>query len=121
MVAAEDDREDAPVGDLGHSLADRRVRQLHHPVRADRVAVVDDLQLLEELDAKIEMECPRPVSERPKRPRAKSCAGTVGCRVVPGRSDDCYVRLPPVQLLGLGEQRPLSKGCGPCERGTCEL
>ena len=50
MVATEDDREDVPVGDLGDALADRRVRQLDHPVGTDRIAVVDDLQGVEQLD-----------------------------------------------------------------------
>ena len=65
MVATEDDREDVPVGDLGDALADRRVRQLDHPVGTDRIAVVDDLQGVEQLDPEIEVERTRAVSECP--------------------------------------------------------
>ena len=65
VVAAEDDREDAPICDLGHALADRPVRELDHAVGADGVAVVDDLQRVEQLDPEIEVERPRVVGERP--------------------------------------------------------
>ena len=61
VVTADDDREDAAAGDLTHTRSDVSVRALGQPVRAVRVAEVDHLEVLEDLDVEIEMVCRRVV------------------------------------------------------------
>jgi hypothetical protein len=65
VVAPEHDREDAAPRDLHDALTDRGVRGLDEPVRTDRVAEVDDLELLEDLDPEVEVEGAGCAGERP--------------------------------------------------------
>ena len=53
VVTAQDDRHDAPRGDLAHSLLDVRVAGFGVAVRTMGVAVVDDFELVEDLDVEV--------------------------------------------------------------------
>lgn len=53
MVTPENDRHDAPRCDLGDSLLDVGVAGLGVSVRAMGIAVVDDFEMIEDLDAEI--------------------------------------------------------------------
>ena len=55
VVAAENDRHDAARRHLVHPLADVGVAGLGLAVRAVRVAEVDDLEAVEDLDAQVEV------------------------------------------------------------------
>ena len=89
VVAAEDDRHDAAGGDLVHPLADVGVAGLGLAVRAERVAVVDDLEVVEDLDAQVEVVGAGLVGQRADRPRPEAGARAgwwSRCRTAPRRS-----------------------------------
>ncbi len=94
VVAAEDDRHDAARGDLVHACADVGVAGLGLAVRAVGVAVVDDLEVIEDLDPEIEVIGARLVGQGPDRARPEPGAGAVGGGDVERRPDDRDVGLP---------------------------
>ncbi len=115
VVATEDHRHDAARCDLVDAGADVGVARLGLAVRAVGVAVVDHLDPLEDLDAEIEVIGARLVRQRTDRPRAEPGAGAVGGRDVERRADDGDVGLPFVELLGIGQERPLGERGEPAE------
>ena len=88
-------------------LLDVGVRHLGLTVRAERVAEVDDLEPVEDLQPEIHVIGAGLVRGGPDRPRAEACAGTVRGRDVERCSDDGDVGLPRIELLGFGEERPV--------------
>ena len=91
VVTAEDDRHDAPLGDLGDALADVGVADLGLAVRAVGVAEVDDLQPVEDLQAEVQVVRARLVGGRADRPGSEAGAGSVGRRDVERGADDGHV------------------------------
>ncbi len=77
---------------------------------AERVADVDDLQPVEDLEAEVEVERARLVGVGAHTPRAEPCTGAVRGPEVERRAEDGDVRSPGVELLWLGEQGPLGEG-----------
>ena len=102
-------------------FVDGGLRQLPHAVADDRVAVVDDLEVVEDLDLQVEVVGAGVVGAGAHRPRAEAGARTVGGVVVPRGADDRDVGLPLVELRRLGEQRPHPERRGPHIRGSVEL
>src|SRR5579862_1064132 len=121
MIAAQDDGEDAALRNEANSVADRPVGGFNEPVRAAGVAEVDHFELVEDLDAEVEVERAGSVGERSKSTRAKTRSRPIGGRVVPRRADDGDIGTPTVELLRLGEQRSLSEGRHTLERGPVQL
>ena len=115
VVAAEDDRHDATGCDLVDARPDVGVAALGLAVRAVRVAVVDHLEVLEDLDAEVEVVGAGLVGQGADRPRAEAGAGAVGGGDVERRADDRDIGLPRVELLGIGEERPLPERGDPAE------
>ena len=107
VVAAEDDRHDAARRDGVHAFADVGVRHLGLAVRAVRVAEVDDLEPVEDLQPEVQVIGARLVGGGPDRPRTEPGAGPVGGGDVERRADDRDVGLPRLELLGLGQERPV--------------
>ena len=83
------------------------MRDLGLAVRAVRVAEVDDLEPVEDLQPEVQVVGARLVGGGPDRPRAEPGAGPVGGRDVERRADDRDVGLPGVELLELGQERPV--------------
>ena len=104
-----------PRGDLVHTLADVGVADLGLAVWAVGVAEVDDLQPVEDLEPEVEVVGARLVRRGPDRPRPEAGARTVGGRHVERRADDGHVGLPRVELLDVGEERPLAERAQPAE------
>ena len=90
-------------------VADVGVADLGLAVRAVGVAVVDDLEVVEDLDPEVEVVGAGLVGQRPDRPRAEPGAGPVRGGDVERRPDDRDVGLPRVELLGIGEERALAE------------
>src|SRR5207249_41572 len=94
---------------LADDLLDRRVRARRVGGQDGRVAEVDDLQLLEGVDFRLEVR-PGWAGCRADRPRPEAGAGTVGDEVVDGRADDCHIetgqlgRVLRVRRAAVGEQ-----------------
>ena len=118
VVAAEDDRHDAPLRDLGHALADVGVADLGLAVRAVGVTEVDDLQPVEDLQAEVHVVRARLVGGGADGPRPEAGTGAVRRRDVERRADDGDVRLPLVELLDVGQERALAERRDP---GQVEL
>ena len=118
MVAAENDRHDATRRDLVHALADVGVADLGLPMWAVGVAVVDDLEVFEDLDVEIDVVRARLVRSRSDRAWSETCARPVGCRDVERRPDDRDVGLPTVELRSVGEERALTERGQPAEHVT---
>ena len=95
MVAPQDDRDRAGLGDLADLAVDHRVGALR-PGRHDvRVARVHDVEHLERLDAELErVDRSRRVLRLADRPRTKPGARAVAHRVIERRADDRHVRAP---------------------------
>ena len=109
VVAAEDDRHDAAGRDRVDALADVAVRHLGLAVRAVRVAEVDDLEPVEDLQPEVQVIGARLVGGGPDRPRTEPGARPVRGRDVERRADDRDVGLPGVELLELGQERPVTE------------
>ena len=84
-----------------------RVRHLGQPVRAVRVAEVDDLQPVEDLQAEVQVIGAGLVRGGPDRPRTEPGAGPVRRRDVERGTDDGHVGPPRLELLHLGQERPM--------------
>ena len=87
VVAAEDDREHARVDDLADRALDRIVRARRVGRDDGRVAVVDDPQLAERVDLRLEVRAGR-AARSADRARREAGARTVGDEVVRRRADD---------------------------------
>ena len=87
----------------------------------DRVAVVDHLEVVEDLDAEVEVVGAGVVGRRAQGTRPEPGAGAVGDVAVPGGSDDRDVGLPGVELTGLGEQRSATEARRALERLRVQL
>lgn len=107
MIPAQDDREDPTRCHGADPLTNCGVRHFDESVGAVRVAEVDDLEGIEDLDSEIEVEGARAVGEGAKRPRAKARSRTIRRRIVPGGTDDGGIGRPAIELFGLSEQRTL--------------
>ena len=107
VVAAEHDRQQAGVDHLADELLDRRVGARRVGGQDGRVAEVDDLQLLEGVDLRLEV---RPGRARggADRARPEAGAGPVGDEVVRRRADDRDVE--PGQLGGILRVRRAAVG-----------
>ncbi len=110
MVAAEDDRHDPPARDLGNPAADVRVTSCGVAVGAVGVAEIDDVEVVEDLEVKINVVGACFVGERPDGARPEARPGAVGGRDVERRSDDGDVGGPLVELLRVGEEGTLAEG-----------
>ena len=115
VVAAEDDRHDAVRGDVVDTGPDVGVTDLGLTVRAVGVAVVDHLEMIEDLDPQIEVVRARLIRQRPDRPRPEACPRPVGGGDVERCSHDRHIGLPAVELLGVGEERALAERADPAE------
>jgi hypothetical protein len=107
MVAAERQRDDACVDDLADQPRDRRVRMRRVGGQHRRVAVVDDAQLRERVDARFEVRAGRARrgadrARREPRPRA------VGHEIVHRRADDRDVDA--LEVRGLLRDRRTAEG-----------
>ena len=111
MVASHDDRDDAAAGHLADRGPDVGVPDLGLPVWAVGVSEVDDLEPVEDLDAQVEVVRARHVRAGADGPGSEPRSWSVRGRDVERRSDDGHVRSPRVELLGLGQPRPLTE-CG---------
>ncbi len=98
MVAAENNGEHARVDDLADRLLDRRVRAVRVGGDDRRVAVVDDPELAEGVDLRLEVRAGR-TARRADRARCEAGARTVGDEVVGRRPDDRDVEAR--QLVGV--------------------
>ena len=107
VVPAEDDRHDAARRDGVDPLADVGVRHLGLAVRAVRVAEVDDLQPVEDLQPEIQVIGARLVGRGADRPRTEPGARPVGRGDVERRPDDGDVGPPGLELFDLGQERPM--------------
>ncbi len=109
VVAAEDHGDDAPAGHLADLGPDVVVPDLGLPVGAVGVAVVDDLEPVEDLDAQVEVVGPGLVGLAADGPGPEAGAGPVRGADVERRADDGHVGLPGVELLGLGQERSVAE------------
>ena len=107
VVAAEDHRDDAAARHLGDLRFDVGVADLGLAVRAVGVAVVDDLDPVEDLDAEIQVVRARFVGVRADGAGAEPRASAVRGVQVERRADDGDIGLPLVELFGVGEERAL--------------
>ena len=110
VITAEDDRDDATGCDLMYPLADVGVADLGLAVWAIGIAIVHDLEVLEDLDVEIDVVGAGLVDEGPDRPGTEAGARSIGRGDVERRPNDRDVGLPGVELLGVGEERPLTEG-----------
>ena len=76
---------------------------------AERIAEVDDLQPVEDLQPEVQVVRARFVCGGPDRPRAEPGAGPVRRRHVERCADDRDVGLPGLELLDLGQERPVAE------------
>ena len=114
VVAAEDDRDGAGLGDLAHLAVDQRVRALDPGGDDVGVAGIDDIEDLERLDVELErVDRARRVLRLADRARPESRTGAVADRVVERRADDRDVRLPGAELGGIGHPRQLHEADRP--------
>src|SRR5690606_17527101 len=113
VVTADDERDDATAGHLAHALVDRGPGQLPHSVARDGVTVIDDLEVVEDLDAEIEVIGTGVVRVGPEGTWAETGARPEGRVVVPRGANDRDIGLPRVELLGLGQQWAHPEGCWP--------
>ena len=90
-----------------HAFLDVVVRHLGLTVRAVRVAEVDDLEPVEDLEAQIHVVGARLIGGGPDRARAEPRAGPVRGPDVERRADDRDVGSPRLELFDLGEERPV--------------
>ena len=118
VVAPEDHRHDAAGRDLVDPCADVGVAHFGLPMRAVRVAVVDHLHPLEDLEAEVEVIRARFVGQRTDRSRAEAGARAVGGGDVERRPDDGDLGLPFVELLWVSQERPLGERGEPTEHAT---
>jgi len=95
---------DGCVGDLPEAIGD------------ERVTVVDELEMVEDIQLEIEVIAAVDVRRGAQRARTEARARPVGGAVVPGSPDDGSVGAPLVELLGLCQQRSPAEGCHPCQR-----
>ena len=87
VVAAEDDRKRTGPDDLPDRVLDLRVRRDRICRDDRRISEVDDTQLLERVDLRLEVR-PGRAARRPDRPRPEARPGAVGDEVVGGRAHD---------------------------------
>ena len=113
VVAADDDGQDAATRDLGHAIEDGGLRELPHAVADDGIPVVDHLEVVEHLDAEIEVVRAGVVGVRAHRARAEAGARAVRGVVVPRGADDRDVGLPLIQLGGSVSSGRMPKVAGP--------
>jgi hypothetical protein len=103
VVAAQDDRDCAGVGDLPDRLLDRGVGRLRVGRDHGRVSEVDRAQLPQGVDAGLEMRSRR-AARRPDRTRPVARPGAVGDEVVGRGADDRDVHaLELGRILGVRE------------------
>ena len=103
------DRHDSAGHHCVDALANVAVRDLCQPMRTECVAEVDDLEPVEYLQPEVKMIGARLVCSCPDCPRTEPGTGPVGRRDVEWRPDDRDIGLPRVQLLELGQERPMTK------------
>jgi hypothetical protein len=107
VIPAEHDRHDAARGDRVLALLDVLVGHLGHPVRAEGVAEVHDLQPVEDLQAEVHVIGAGFVGRGADGARTEAGAGPVRGRDVERGADDRDVGSPRLELLHLGEERPM--------------
>ena len=109
MIAAENDGHDPARCDGRHPFLYVLVRHLGLPVWTERVAEVDHLEPVEDLQSEIQVIRPGFVRGGPDRPRTEARTRAVGGRDVEGSADDRDVRPPGVELFGFGQERPVAE------------
>ena len=109
VVSPEYDGDDPARRDGTDAVVDRLPRRLPQTPRARGVAVVDDVEVVEDLELQVEVVGARRVRIA-QRARAEAGAGAVRRAAVPRSADDSCVGLPLVELLGLGEERAVAEG-----------
>ena len=82
---------------------------LGQPVRAERVAEVDDLQPVEDLQPEVQVIRAGLVRGGPDRSRAEAGAGSIRRCDVERGADDGDVGLPRLELLDLGQERTVAE------------
>jgi hypothetical protein len=105
VVAAEDERDRARVDDLPHRLLDRAPRRLRSRRDDGRVAEVDDRELGERVDLRLEVRAGR-AARGADRARREPRAGAIGDEVVERGADDRDVdAAKPRRILRVGHAR----------------
>ena len=99
VIASHRERDDLATGDLVYVALDVVEALAHHPVRAVSVAVVDDLDVFEDLQPVAEVIGARLVGVGAQRPRPEASPGSVRGAEIEGRSDHGDIGLPRVELL----------------------
>jgi hypothetical protein len=116
MVAADHEGNDPSRGEVGHPDTDVVERPVDVAARARGVAVVDRLDVLEDVEPGTDMmERSDLVCVGAEGAGSEAGAGSVGGAEVERRSDQRCVRLPPVELTRGGEERTLRERHHPAE------
>lgn len=103
MVAAQHHGDDAAARHLEHPPMDGLAREVPHAGRDERVAVVDDVEVVEDLDLQVKVIRARLIGIGAQRPRAEAGTGPVGRAVVPWCTDDGDIGPPLVEMFRLGQ------------------
>ena len=113
VVAAEDHGHDAARRDRVHALLDVVVRDLGLSVRAVRVAEVDDLEPVEDLQPQIQVIGAGLVGGGTNGARAEASARPVRGPDVERCPNDGHVGSPRIELFGFGEEGPVPEDANP--------
>lgn len=115
VIPAEHKRHDAASGDLVDTGTDIGVACRCVSVRTMRVTEVDDVEMVEDLDAEIEVVRARLMGSSSDRSRTESGPGAIGGREVEWGADHCNIGTPPVEILGIGHEGALGERLKPAE------
>ncbi len=109
VVAAHRERDDVTAGDLVHPGPDVVETLLDHAVGAMGIAVVDDLDVIEDLQPVAEVVGARLVGVAAQAPRAEARTRSVGGAEIERSTDHGDVGLPGVELFRRGQQWSLGE------------
>jgi len=96
--------------DFGNLLLHVVEARLDHAVRAVGITRIDYLEVLKNLDAKVEVVSARLVGIGAHSTRTEPRSGTVRCAQVEGRADDRDIRLPIGEHPRIGHEGSLGEG-----------
>ena len=118
VIAAENHRDNAAGGECAHALINTRFRFLPLAMARDGVTKVDDVEVIEDFDAEIEMIGARVIRIRAKCPGSKTRAGSIGRAVIPRGTHHRDIGLDGVEIFRISNKGAHSEG-GETLEGRC--
>ena len=121
VIAAENHRDNAAGGECAHALINTRFRFLPLAMARDGVTKVDDVEVIEDFDAEIEVIGARVIRIRSECPGSKTRAGSIGRAVIPRGTHHRDIGLDGVEIFRISNKGAHSEGGETLEGRRIEL